>query len=389
MKNNTSIFELQEKLLKLKKAVDDEDLYGMSVIDNPDEDSEEDEASQWLNQQHEKANISNYPSNKKWKPSEVSDTKQAIIDRAMKEGHTEKEAHWLAGEKVHGYKPEAHSSKVFGILKDAAKQHIDNEAYNARIDASESINPSKYTEGRLIDAFAHHTGDYKAAYHAKLQDEDLKNMSPKDRHQHLRDWKIEQKKGDYHKDIRATQESEQPTGAAQRRVTPLQGAQKKWFDYTVQEHMPEIEKNVSYLRAKGQVPPNIEHGDMVAHGVNGLMDALSRYDEGVASRTYKEGANPFTKYAAQRIRGKMLDHVKTERGPKGDSGGSGFSAAEAAQHLGLSGEGDELPGMSIKGGSDAPSAHKFLNNDQHQRMQAVKAAKATMQPKTVIRRRPQ
>ena len=398
------MLELQERLLKLRKAVDEDLPEGMSIVDDPDQefgsseaekwlaaqeaksdDERSDDASQWHAAQEKRSGVKRQSSTP-WTPGELTDKQKEIVDKAMKEGHTEKEAHWLAGEKVHGYKPEHHSSKVLDILKDAAKKHMDNEAYNSRIEASESMNPAKYAEGRRIDAFAHHTGDYKNAYNEKLQDEALKGMSPKERHAHLREWK-QGKKGDYHKDIRDTESAEQATGAAQRKVSPLQGEHKKWFDYTVQEHLPEIEKNINYLRAKGQVPPNIEHGDLVAHGVNGLMDALSRYDEDVARRTHKEGSNPFTKYASQRMRGKILDHVKRERGPQGDVGSSGMSTAEAAQHLGLTGEGEEMPGISITGGSS--KAHQHLDDSQRQRMQAVKAAKAasTPQPQTIVRRK--
>lgn len=384
MKSKVDITELEDKLLKLKKAVDEDMPEGMSVVDHPDDSFEDDdEAGQWLAQQHDKAKVS-HPSSSKWEAGEVSDKQKEIIDQAMKDGHTEKEAHWLAGQKVHGTKAEAHSSKVFGILKEAAQKHIDNEAYNARVEASESVNPAKYAEGRRIDAFAHHTDDYKQAHNDFLSSDDLKDLSPRDRHAAIQAWKSDYKAqnqgaADYHKNIRDTESAEQATGAAQRKVSPLEGDHKKWFDYTVNEHMPEIEKNINYLRAKGQVPANIEHGDMVAHGVNGLMDALSRYDEDVAQRTYKEGANPFTKYAAQRIRGRMLDHVKTERGPQGDAGQSGMSTAEAAQHLGITGDGENLPGMSISGGSS--KAHQHLDEGQQQRMQSVSAAKAIRRPK--------
>jgi hypothetical protein len=403
--SNKSFAELAESLLKLKKAVEDDfPSDGYSIVDNPDDAYNDDEASQWLKEQQKAAPAekkSSYASSKKWQPEELNAEQQKAVMDALKSGHSQKEAHWLAGKKVHDTKAEMPSKKVLDIMKDVAKKHMSDAAYNSRIEASESINPAKYAEGRRIDAFAHHTDDYKDKYHNALNDPSIthkevkdedgnvtqQKLSPKERHASIQAWKSQNKKDDYHNDIRDTLEGETHTGAAQRKVTPLNEEQKKWFDYAIKEHMPEINKNINYLRAKGYVPSSIDHNDLISHGVNGLMDAFSKYDHDVANRTYKEGSNPFVKYAAPVMRGKMLEFMKQERGPKGDVGAGGMSTAEAAQHLGIQSEEEgQLPGMSIKGGGgSAPRSHKYLSSEQLQRKQNVDAAK-NIAPTTKVRK---
>ena len=81
----------------------------------------------------------------------------------------------------------------------------------------------------------------------------------------------------------------------------------------ISEHAPLIHKQVNVLKSKGKIPSHIEDGDLHVAGVNGLMDAMSKYDEDVASRFVKdENENPFIKYAERRIQGKMLDHIASQ-----------------------------------------------------------------------------
>ena len=386
MKSN-HLTEMQEKLTRLRKAIDEDLPEGMNVLGDDESDdygSEDDAAEEWLKQQEAKQPKGKSARAKKWEPGEVTPKQAKDIKKYIDEGHTEKEAHWLAGEKVHGTQPEHHSSKVLDVLKDVAKQHMSNEAYNDRIEAPEHKS-DKYKEGRTIDAMEHHTKDYKQAYNDFLNSDDFKGLSPRERHKAKREFQSKWKEdnpehANYHENVRETAAGETPTGSAQRKSLNLQGDQKKWFDYTVNEHMPEIEKNIAYLRARGDIPPNVEQGDLIAHGVTGLMDALSRYREDAAQRTQRGGENTFTKYAGSRIRGKMLDHVSNERGQKSDGGGAGMSSAEAAQHLGVSGAEGELPGMSVTGGAKQVSSEKTgaagpaksvmnqLSDEQKQRM---------------------
>lgn len=79
------------------------------------------------------------------------------------------------------------------------------------------------------------------------------------------------------------------------------------------EHAPLINKHINILKSKGMLPPNVDPEDLHFAGFHGLMDALHKYSHDVASRTTsKEGDNPFSKYAEQRIKGKMLDHIAAQ-----------------------------------------------------------------------------
>lgn len=79
------------------------------------------------------------------------------------------------------------------------------------------------------------------------------------------------------------------------------------------EHAPLINKHINVLKSKGMVPPNVDAEDLHFAGFHGLMDALHKYSPDVASRTTtKEGDNAFAKYAEQRIKGKMLDHIAAQ-----------------------------------------------------------------------------
>jgi DNA-directed RNA polymerase specialized sigma subunit len=88
--------------------------------------------------------------------------------------------------------------------------------------------------------------------------------------------------------------------------------QQKFNDF-ISEHAPLIHKQLKVLRSSGKIPDHIEDEDLHFAGIHGLVDAMHKYDHEVASRlSQKEGENPFTKYAEQRIRGKMLDHAVSQ-----------------------------------------------------------------------------
>lgn len=83
---------------------------------------------------------------------------------------------------------------------------------------------------------------------------------------------------------------------------------KKKLNDFISEHMPLIHRQMNKMQSAG-LPSNIDPTDLHMAGVHGLMDALHKYDHETASLNVKPGENPFEKYAIQRIRGKMLDHV--------------------------------------------------------------------------------
>lgn len=87
---------------------------------------------------------------------------------------------------------------------------------------------------------------------------------------------------------------------------------KKILNDFMSEHAPLIHKQVKVLKASGKIPTHIEDEDLHFAGIHGLMDAVHKYDHGVAARMHRGEENPFVKYAEQRIRGKMLDHAAAQ-----------------------------------------------------------------------------
>ena len=51
------------------------------------------------------------------------------------------------------------------------------------------------------------------------------------------------------------------------------------------------------------LPPNIEQADLVSYGIFGLMDAIEKYD--------LERGNKFETYAISRIRGAIIDELRS------------------------------------------------------------------------------
>jgi len=72
-------------------------------------------------------------------------------------------------------------------------------------------------------------------------------------------------------------------------------------DFLVSEHAPLVKKLAHQMKAK--LPPSVEVDDLIQAGMIGLLDAVSRYEE-------THGAQ-FETYAVQRIRGAMLDELRS------------------------------------------------------------------------------
>jgi DNA-directed RNA polymerase specialized sigma subunit len=85
---------------------------------------------------------------------------------------------------------------------------------------------------------------------------------------------------------------------------------KKMLDDFMIEHAPLINKHINILKSQSKIPPHVQEEDLHLAGFKGLMEAVHKYDHNIASRlSNKEGENLFAKYADQKIRGHMLDHV--------------------------------------------------------------------------------
>ena len=72
-------------------------------------------------------------------------------------------------------------------------------------------------------------------------------------------------------------------------------------DYLLTEHIPLVKRLAHHMKAK--LPPSVEVDDLIQAGMIGLLDAISRYEE-------THGAQ-FETYAVLRIRGAMLDELRT------------------------------------------------------------------------------
>lgn len=69
----------------------------------------------------------------------------------------------------------------------------------------------------------------------------------------------------------------------------------------IKQYAPLVRKLAHHLLAK--LPANVEIDDIIQAGLIGLMDAVNRYEETVGAQ--------FETYATQRIKGAMLDELRT------------------------------------------------------------------------------
>ena len=69
----------------------------------------------------------------------------------------------------------------------------------------------------------------------------------------------------------------------------------------LKQHAPMVKRLAQQMKAR--LPPNVEVDDLVQAGMMGLLDAVNRYDD-------DQGAQ-FETYAVQRIRGAMLDELRS------------------------------------------------------------------------------
>src|SRR5690554_2909685 len=72
-------------------------------------------------------------------------------------------------------------------------------------------------------------------------------------------------------------------------------------DAVVSEYLPAVRRQALMLQAR--LPANVELNDLIQAGVVGLLDAMGRYDASLGTS--------FLSYASQRIRGAMIDELRT------------------------------------------------------------------------------
>ena len=71
-------------------------------------------------------------------------------------------------------------------------------------------------------------------------------------------------------------------------------------DQFVSQYAPLVKRIAYHLMAK--LPPSVEVEDLIQNGMLGLLDAVGRFEDGMGAQ--------FETYAAQRIRGAMLDGLR-------------------------------------------------------------------------------
>lgn len=210
MENLKKLIELLHKkgdvdaLELLRKAVHD-DLKGMSIVDDPNESFEEDEAGKWLKQQEAKAPAQ--PSSqtrrsyaREWQAPKVEDAETAQrIKKLMDEGFSEREAHRMAG--VHkepsdfyeamksGVHPSPMSEKMLSMLKPLAEEWVNRADMQEKLNADMEKNPMKHAAGHMIQEVEKHLGNYKKAYHDFLNSPEVKELKGAARLRAIRQWK--------------------------------------------------------------------------------------------------------------------------------------------------------------------------------------------------------
>lgn len=197
----------------LKKAKDDADEYGegFSVVDDPNEDFEEDDAAKWLKEQKDKpekkTEAKSAPEEKEqkkylseWKPREdYSEKEKAAIKQHMDAGYSHREAERMAG--AHkgpsdhksamksGIAPSMMSDTMINQLKPLAKEWLENADRVEKLKADPNVNPMKHASGKLMAAHEAHTGDYSKAYNDFLTSDSVKNLKGRERHNAIQEWK--------------------------------------------------------------------------------------------------------------------------------------------------------------------------------------------------------
>ena len=72
-------------------------------------------------------------------------------------------------------------------------------------------------------------------------------------------------------------------------------------DELIKQYLPLVKRQVA--RIKPLLPPSIDEADIVGYGMLGLLEAITRYDA--------PKGGPFESYAAARIRGAIVDGLRT------------------------------------------------------------------------------
>lgn len=176
--------------------------------------------------------------NSDWKASEdLTDKQKEEIAAHMEDGYSEREAHRHAG----AYKeegdfqqalkshtnPSMMSDKMIDKMKGLAKEWLGNADKHEKLNANIEKNPMKHASGKMLAAHEEHMGDYKKAYNDFLGSDDVKELSGRDRHKAVKEWKKQyrEENPDHSDKIANVSQSQQSVGEA--RQTGKQSLQDK------------------------------------------------------------------------------------------------------------------------------------------------------------------
>ncbi len=230
---------MYEKALDtLSKAKKEYEKHGMSVVDDPNEGFEDDDAAKWLAEaegKKEEGGKESAPAEDKgksymshWKPREdYSDKEKADIKKLIDDGYSHREAERMAG--AHkgsrdwskamksGVHPSMPSDRMLKELKDLAGEWKDTARQQELADADEWKNPMKHAVGQVHQAHRDATADYQKAYNDFLSSDDVKGKKGMDRVKAVQAWKAKwkQENPDYEQglDTASAQQSKLATAA--------------------------------------------------------------------------------------------------------------------------------------------------------------------------------
>lgn len=223
----------------LSKAISKDDLEGMSIVDDPNEDLD-DEAAQWLKEQEGKSGTK---AEKKarardWAAKEgLSDEQLKAVQEHLDQGYSEREAHRFAGtHKEHsnildamksGINPSMMSDKMIDQLKPLVGEWLENADRHEKLTADIDKNPMKHASGKMMAAHEEATGHYNKAYHDFLNSEDIKGLKGRERFKAIRDWKknYREENPDYAEKLSGVSDTQKTFGEA--RQTAKQSLQDK------------------------------------------------------------------------------------------------------------------------------------------------------------------
>lgn len=188
-----------------KADIDEEDMAGMSVVDNPD-DELDDEAAQWLAEAEKKLESgetkdkSKPSSHRDWRaPENLTDEQRAKIEQHMEDGYSEREAHRLVGTHKEvsdfqqamrsGIKPSMMSDRMIDHIKGLAKEWLSHADKHEKLHADVEKNPMKHAAGKIMAAHDEHMGDYKKALNEFMTSDEVKNLKGRERHKAISEWK--------------------------------------------------------------------------------------------------------------------------------------------------------------------------------------------------------